>query len=189
MKRVYAFVNPSLYTLNLGSGQTDIGSVTVDVDRNHIPHVVADARFLPFKPGVFDQVIFADTIEHVPAGSEERALSEIRDVLRPGGWLILSTPNGRLAYTLLDPAYYFSNHRYYNMTRLLHMIADAGFDVANAFTAGGKFTCIDNFFAMTTRSSKGVRRDWLLKRVESEYSLNMGTRGYTIFVLAKIHDD
>ncbi|RUS46467.1 methyltransferase domain-containing protein [Cohnella sp. AR92] len=46
---------------------------------------------LPFRNGVFDLVVSFETIEHVPDGSEW--LKEAARVLKPGGRLIISTPN------------------------------------------------------------------------------------------------
>lgn len=53
--------------------------------------VRADATRLPFPPEAFNVVVSFETIEHV---RDARALvGEIRRVLRPGGKLVLSTPN------------------------------------------------------------------------------------------------
>jgi 2-polyprenyl-3-methyl-5-hydroxy-6-metoxy-1,4-benzoquinol methylase len=53
--------------------------------------VQLDAQRLPFGPDRFDLVVSDDVIEHlVDTDSYAR---EIRRVLRPGGWLLLSTPN------------------------------------------------------------------------------------------------
>ena len=54
---------------------------------------------LPFDDGAFDLVWASEVIEHVP--DTARWLSEIRRVLRPGGRLLLTTPNHpRLAILL-----------------------------------------------------------------------------------------
>jgi SAM-dependent methyltransferase len=46
---------------------------------------------LPFEAALFDCVVAGEIIEHVP--DPDRLLVEIRRVLRPGGTLVLSTPN------------------------------------------------------------------------------------------------
>jgi SAM-dependent methyltransferase len=53
--------------------------------------IVADAEQLPFAEGCFDVVTCDDTIEHVL--DPRRALSEIARVVRPGGHLLLISPN------------------------------------------------------------------------------------------------
>jgi len=46
----------------------------------------------PFESGSFDGVLFCEVIEHL-AENPVFTLSEIHRVLRPGGWLLVSTPN------------------------------------------------------------------------------------------------
>lgn len=53
----------------------------------HKPFVVGSATELPFPDNSFDAVWTLDVLEHVP--QPERALSEMRRVLRPGGHLFL----------------------------------------------------------------------------------------------------
>jgi SAM-dependent methyltransferase len=55
------------------------------------PAVRVDATALPFGDASFDMVISDDVVEHL-VDTDEYA-REIHRVLRPGGWLMLSTPN------------------------------------------------------------------------------------------------
>lgn len=52
---------------------------------------VADAAALPFDDDSFDVVTCFETIEHLE--EQQRAVAEARRVLRPGGMLLLSSPN------------------------------------------------------------------------------------------------
>jgi SAM-dependent methyltransferase len=58
---------------------------------NNLSFVVGDARSLPIPDATFDVVTSFETIEHF--AEQRRFLSEIRRVLRPGGLLIVSTPD------------------------------------------------------------------------------------------------
>jgi len=59
--------------------------------RRRIPEAVSgDACRLPFPDASFDVVIATDVLEHIP--DDSAAASEIRRVLRPGGWAILTVP-------------------------------------------------------------------------------------------------
>ncbi len=55
---------------------------------------VADVTQLPFESGFFDPYVSFETIEHVP--DPKAMLLEACRVLRPGGMLLLSTPNRAL---------------------------------------------------------------------------------------------
>ncbi|HUI00826.1 MAG TPA: class I SAM-dependent methyltransferase [Nitrososphaerales archaeon] len=183
MARVYGLAEPGRFTLNLGSGETSIGDVTADINRASRPSVVLDATRLPFRGASFDQVIFADVIEHIPEGKEVGALAEIRRVLRAGGRLVLSTPFDRPLYTWTDPARFFSGHRHYKVSQLERFNREAGLKTEQVFTAGGIFACIDNLFVMGTGASKRVGRGFLTRRVEREYE-GSRAKGYTIFMVS-----
>jgi SAM-dependent methyltransferase len=53
--------------------------------------VSGDATNLDFEAGTFDAVTMFDVLEHVP--DHERANAEALRVLKPGGYLVISTPN------------------------------------------------------------------------------------------------
>lgn len=55
--------------------------------------VCASAATLPFRDNSFDTVVMVELIEHLPWELHRSCLSEAWRVLRPGGTLILSTPN------------------------------------------------------------------------------------------------
>lgn len=55
--------------------------------------VVADATALPFADGTFDVVTLFDVLEHIP--DDGAAAREALRVLRPGGWILVSTPSLR----------------------------------------------------------------------------------------------
>lgn len=63
--------------------------------------VEASAAALPFADAQFDAVVSFETIEH--HDKHEEMLSEIRRVLKPGGMLIISSPN-KLHYSI-EPGY------------------------------------------------------------------------------------
>lgn len=182
MSRVLDLVEPGLFTLNLGSGETSLGDVNGDIDRGGRPEVVLDATCLPFRTEAFGQVVFADVIEHLPEGTEPECLTEILRVLEPGGRLVVSTPNDRLLFKWLDPAHLLAGHRHYRVARLERLAQQAGLRPQRVFTAGGLYACLDNFFVMGTRFSKQVRRSHLARRVQREYT-GSSRAGYTIFMV------
>lgn len=78
---------------------------------------VGDATALPFAAGRFDKVVCSEVIEHIP--NADRAISEFRRVLKPGGLLVVSTPNRRSWYGF---------DRYVLWTRLLQQRWNHPFD-------------------------------------------------------------
>jgi SAM-dependent methyltransferase len=55
--------------------------------------VVGDALALPLRGGVLDLVVSSEMLEHTPTPTD--AMRELVRVLRPGGLLVLTTPNHR----------------------------------------------------------------------------------------------
>lgn len=60
---------------------------------------------MPFPDNTFDTVLMIEVIEHVEG--DDQALREIRRVLKPGGVLVMTTPNGA---TFPEPAQYHLRH-------------------------------------------------------------------------------
>lgn len=58
------------------------------------PSVAGDVRALPFADASFDLLTAFEIIEHVL--DQDRLVTELRRVLRPGGVLLLSTPHGEV---------------------------------------------------------------------------------------------
>jgi SAM-dependent methyltransferase len=75
--------------------QAGAGAIGIDYSAETLRHqagvVQADAARLPVQSDAFDLVVSFETIEHVPNAAA--LVQEIRRVLKPGGRLILSTPN------------------------------------------------------------------------------------------------
>jgi SAM-dependent methyltransferase len=137
-------------------GSTDTnGRQTLSWDDGTARHEVAldfdhfnseEARF-PYEDGSFDVVVYCEIIEHLLM-DPVHTLKEIRRVLKPGGKLLVTTPNvarfenlialseGRSIY---DPysgfGPYGRHNREYSMTELLHLLRFCGFSEEKSFTA------------------------------------------------------
>ena len=117
-----------------------------------------DESPIPFDSESFDAVVFSEVIEHL-AGSPLPALREMARVLRPGGRLVITTPNqfylkSRLkmladvllqrpfepfgefqrAMQLQGPQRYYNHSRLYTLQELRWLAEQAGFRVAEART-------------------------------------------------------
>jgi SAM-dependent methyltransferase len=84
--------------------------VACDVDHDLLAHrrrehpevrwVVGDAHPLPFASASFDGLFAGELIEHLP--DPAAGMEEFRRVLRPGGTLVLTTPNRRRLANVVD---------------------------------------------------------------------------------------
>lgn len=72
----------------------DVAPRGVAAVRRRFPEVsrfhVADVYRLPFRPSSFDALVLSEVLEHL--AEPDRALAEIRRVLRPGGRLLVCVP-------------------------------------------------------------------------------------------------
>jgi len=92
---------------------------------------------LPLKDNSFDVVLSLETIEHMPY--PQTFIKELYRVLKPGGELILSTPN-----VLWEPVHWFAAvtgihhsegpHRFIPRKKLLKFLRKAGFKIKNEKT-------------------------------------------------------
>jgi ubiquinone/menaquinone biosynthesis C-methylase UbiE len=107
-------------------GAVASSAVGIDIDAESITHATArygaarHVRFvegscaaLPFPDAMFDVVVSFETIEHVDAVDQPRMLAEFARVLKPGGMLIISSPNKRLYSDARDYVNEFHRHELY----------------------------------------------------------------------------
>jgi SAM-dependent methyltransferase len=84
--------------LNLGCGDKPLpGYINVDVASSRggrAPDVIADIRHMePFGPGYADEIMAIHVIEHIDRWEVVEVLRRWLAVLKPGGRLVLETPN------------------------------------------------------------------------------------------------
>lgn len=100
---------PAREVLEVGGGRSGLARLlypnahvtTLDVEEQHaaayvnrdpqVRFVVGDATELPFPDDSFDVVTFLDVLEHIP--DDARAVAEATRVLRPGGFVLVTTPS------------------------------------------------------------------------------------------------
>lgn len=108
------------------------GSKSCDVE-----FVEGSVLDMPFASGSFDLVTFIAVLEHLPVGTEQRALAEIHRVLRPGGSLVLCTPDAGRLSKALDPGWWLTGHRHYSVEEVTGLLEQAGFEVWHGEVLGG----------------------------------------------------
>jgi SAM-dependent methyltransferase len=88
-----------------------------------------DALDLPFADGEFDRVIASEVLEHIP--DDERAISELVRVLRPGGTIAVTVPRWlpeKVCWALSDDYHEVEGGhvRIYKGSELVAKLEDAG---------------------------------------------------------------
>ena len=82
-----ALPGASIWGIDLVAGMLTKGSARWRRHEGHLAPIQGDSERLPFADGSFDVVTCANSFHHYP--HQDRAVAEMRRVLRPGGRLML----------------------------------------------------------------------------------------------------
>lgn len=106
---------------------------SIDANPNAGADIIADIRSLPFGDSVADAVLCAQVLEHVQ--DPDKALRELRRILKDDGYLILSTP---LIIEVHAQADFFR----WTEQGLRLFVQKGGFDILKMEKIGGIFSCL-----------------------------------------------
>ena len=97
-KEVLAFKPESILVVGKGNGLVaeylklnDIKVITIDIDENTKPDVIASVVKMPFRDNEFDIILCAQVLEHLPYNDFEKSLLEIKRVAKLGA--VISLPH------------------------------------------------------------------------------------------------
>jgi SAM-dependent methyltransferase len=140
---IRSMIDPNAFSLSAGSKETRLCTINIDISPfNGSVDIVASVTHLPFHRDCFQQVLFADVIEHLHEGLEETAIKELAYVLKPQGKLFLTTPNHRMVFIFLDLAWWLIRHRHYTRAKIKRIVQAAGLKVENEGTFGSSFEAL-----------------------------------------------
>jgi ubiquinone/menaquinone biosynthesis C-methylase UbiE len=88
-------------------GAHGVGRFTQDLWKDR-PIIEGSAEMLPFQDGSFDVVYSSHVLEHV--NSEQKALDEMKRVLKPGGVLIIGMPTAAMTMVGMITTWFFTTH-------------------------------------------------------------------------------
>jgi SAM-dependent methyltransferase len=126
---------------------------------------------IPYENATFDAVTCMEVIEHIPEAEAIAALSEICRVLRPGGRLILSTPNGRHSISGEVNEYHFKE---YTSTEMTALLTKAGFRQLEVYG----LICSNKAVQGIARS--GLVRTWMKLKHRIGLNRPIGNLGYIL---------
>ncbi len=122
----------------------DISPKLVDLARQHVPSghfQTGDADNLAYADAQFDVVVMTEVLEHL--ADPVLALTQIKRVLKPGGWLLMTVPNRdwlRYEWYLGNrKAYQPVDDKWYRVAEVRGYLDQAGFEVR-------RITGAENFY-------------------------------------------
>ncbi len=90
---VIAAMGGEAHGIDIDAGQVELGkALHAKVGLTSHFHV-GDARALPFEDEYFDVIYSADVFEHITLATKEAVVKELYRVLKPGGRVVIKTPN------------------------------------------------------------------------------------------------
>ncbi|MDZ4858787.1 MAG: glycosyltransferase [Candidatus Hydrogenedentes bacterium] len=147
---IMGFTPPFVSTCDVGCGSSHIladlpHSIGVDMRHDKLAYMrrtnkkllQANGMILPFRTGQFDCVICSEVIEHIP-DEDGKLIDELTRILRPGGTLILGTPDyGGWQWPLIEwvygkvaPGAYADEHcTFYSYKSLREALETRGYDI------------------------------------------------------------
>jgi SAM-dependent methyltransferase len=159
--------------LDIGSGTAPVSpdmarTVVADLSEEAMRNVECESREVTsitamlFEPATFDIILCSEVLEHVP--EDDKAVSELRRVLKPGGVLVATVPYQKRYWAEDDE--YVAHVRRYDPGELEQKLRHAGFQEITTYKLAGT---IDRW--LTRRSLKAYQKSgavmkfppWLLR--------------------------
>lgn len=152
--------------------EPDPQALKIAATRHPRGHFAAGSVFsIPFVDQSFDVVTLFLVLEHLPKNSEVKALREINRVLRPDGYLILTTPFLHSIGNVLDVAFWIKGHRHYSLKRISDIFCRGGFRVIRTEKMGGFWygagVNVFYFYKHVLRRPISAKLDRWIKRKQS----------------------
>lgn len=111
--------SPHAYILDVGCGSLKRGDIGVDLSKNPLVDVIADAQHIPFKEEVFDHVVSHHVLEHLP--KPEIAIKEMLRVSKGRVRIVCPHKFGHYAKITSDHIHFFNKRWFGELARVLNV--------------------------------------------------------------------
>lgn len=153
----------------------------------HVQAIDVEKQALPFADCTFDGAVFTEVLEHIAFAKPVDVLNELTRVLKPGGSLLLTTPNVCNLANILALAkgknifwapeiFYGSSDRHnreYTPAEVVATVEAAGLEIADRFRFNGP------------NNWNGASIDHMYETLDLLRGLDSSLLGNTIFVIAR----
>lgn len=96
------FLGCKLADLDLGAGKSTKATLSLDINRDFKPDIVADVQCLPIKSEIVKSVVCSHVIEHI--GDAKEAMAEMKRVLMKDGVAVFFLPDdGSVLWRMMKP--------------------------------------------------------------------------------------
>lgn len=167
----------------------DISPKALAVARKKYPRisfVEGSVLKLPFKNELFDVITMWLTLEHLPPGTEKKAVAEIHRCLKKNGLFFASIPGNNWKNYFLDPAIYLRGHRRYGL-KSIRIILKNKFKILKWEIKGGWFYAASCLYYLARKYLLGSRNEsqWIEKKAATEFMGNYQNNFSEIYLICQ----
>ncbi|MBN2411505.1 class I SAM-dependent methyltransferase [candidate division KSB1 bacterium] len=144
---------------------TVIEYAKVHYKKDNLDFILADATATNFDNGMFDIVVSLETFEHIPPDKALPFIKELKRVLKPGGTLIISTPNHEV-YSRITRTPDHVNEL--NVDDFRKLVSSVFQDCSPYYQRKGVLQTTGKYFSVVSKDRLKLRRflpNWLRNRI------------------------
>ncbi len=150
----------------------DALNIAKQIKSKKLTFLEGSAINIVFKKNTFDTVVSWEVLEHITPGSEQLMFDEIFRVLKPDGYLYLSTQHNNVFSMVTDPAWWLTGHRHYSVSKIRSLSVNSGFNVHSLETHGGFITLIyilNMYFSKWVLNREPFFNSYFVRKTTTEY--------------------
>lgn len=121
----------SNYVVSADLNRSSLQYGKIVFNKKNMDAICCDARYLPFRNSSFDAIISIETLEHVK--NQPLFLESIRNIVKPSGSILLSTPNKNVTSPILSTPINPYHYKEYELSEITSVLKNSGIEVIAVF--------------------------------------------------------